>query len=278
MFLIVIIVILIVVVIIYKLLRYYRLKHIRDTIFKVHMNDIKLKDNIRDEPNYNKVLEVIDSRTNYVEITYILRYLKFVQRDDVYSMCSDDEVDQITHIIEDINNKDVKGVIVEAGVWRGGMSAYIRALLNYYNDDRHLYLFDTFGGFPESQLNNKDQRIHPIMQLIYRDYQLNQVKQLFKRFDLLANTNFIQGKFVNTIPKTSIKKIAILRLDADYYEPTLYVLEQCYYKISPGGYVIVDDYNNPYVGCKQAVLEFRAKYNITTPIVDDYGGSIYWIV
>jgi len=43
--------------------------------------------------------------------------------------------------------KDVKGCIVECGVWRGGMSAAMAEVLGY---ERTYYLFDSFEGLPQA--------------------------------------------------------------------------------------------------------------------------------
>ncbi|AYV78325.1 MAG: macrocin o-methyltransferase, partial [Edafosvirus sp.] len=86
-----------------------------------------------------------------------------------------------------------------------------------------------------------------------------------------------KGLFQNTVPITVIPKIAILRLDGDYYESTMVVLEAYYFNITKGGYIIVDDYNNDFLACKQAVDDFRKKHNITN-VIQQSNGAIYWQV
>lgn len=57
----------------------------------------------------------------------------------------------------------------------------------------------------------------------------------------------------------------MLRLDGDMYGSTMDALEHLYPKLSPGGWVIVDDYGtNP--PCAQAVHDYRAKHGITEPV------------
>lgn len=60
--------------------------------------------------------------------------------------------------------------------------------------------------------------------------------------------------------------MAVLHIDCDYYEPAKYCLEQLYPLVTPGGAVVIDDYNY-FKGAKMATDEFRAKYGITTPLI-----------
>lgn len=76
-------------------------------------------------------------------------------------------------------------------------------------------------------------------------------------FDVYPSDNVIitQGYFKDTLPHTSVKKIAFLRLDGDLYESTRDALQYLYDKVVPGGYIYVDDYHS-FAGCKLAVSEF----------------------
>lgn len=57
-------------------------------------------------------------------------------------------------------------------------------------------------------------------------------------------------------PCLGIGRIAYLRLDGDLYSSTMEALEALYHKVSPGGFVYVDDYGS-YNGCRAAVDRFR---------------------
>jgi hypothetical protein len=53
-------------------------------------------------------------------------------------------------------------------------------------------------------------------------------------------------------------------------------LNASYKKVSPGGFVIVDDYNIPEDTCRRAVDDFRAAHGVTDPLVDVDGFAAYW--
>src|SRR5206468_5440405 len=73
-----------------------------------------------------------------------------------------------------------------------------------------------------------------------------------------------KGWFESTVPRASgeIGPIAVLRLDGDWYESTKVCLENLYELISPGGIVILDDYDY-WQGCRAAADEFLARRGIT---------------
>jgi len=73
--------------------------------------------------------------------------------------------------------------------------------------------------------------------------------------------HFIKGKVEDTLPEPSVGKIALLRLDTDWYESTRHELEHLYDLLVPGGILIIDDYGH-WSGCKKAVDEFMAARGI----------------
>ena len=84
------------------------------------------------------------------------------------------------------------------------------------------------------------------------------------------------GWFCDTLPKAPIERLAVMRLDADYFESTVQALEALYSKLSPGGYVIVDDYGILPLGARRAVDEFRSRHAIESPLVFANRAVAYW--
>ena len=92
------------------------------------------------------------------------------------------------------------------------------------------------------------------------------MKENFERYGLLDDrVHFLKGWFKDTLPLAPIEKLAILRVDADMYGSTMEALQSLYSKLSPGGYVILDDYG-AVPGCKKAVEDFRSENGITEQI------------
>ena len=106
---------------------------------------------------------------------------------------------------------------------------------------------------------------------------LDEVKRNFDAYRMLDDqVRFIKGWFKDTLPTAPIAKLAILRLDGDMYESTMNALASLYSKISPGGFVIVDDYMLP--SCRQAIHDFRNQYKINEPLERIDPSSIFWRV
>jgi O-methyltransferase len=112
-----------------------------------------------------------------------------------------------------------------------------------------------------------------------RDYlvaSLEEIQNNFRRFGLLDHqVKFLKGWFSETLPDAPIERLAIMRLDGDLYESTMDALNGLYHRLSPGGYVIIDDYYS-WKGCKQAVQEFRDKNKIADVIQDIDAHGCFW--
>ena len=69
--------------------------------------------------------------------------------------------------------------------------------------------------------------------------------------------HFVQGPVEETLPKTAPDRLALLRLDTDWYESTRHELVHLYPRLVDGGVLIVDDYGH-WEGCRRAVDEYFA--------------------
>src|ERR1700683_614061 len=185
---------------------------------------------------------------------------------DAVSMITLARFDNIKRCIEDTLCNDVPGDLIEAGVWRGGASIFMRATLKAYGvTDRIVWAADSFEGLPEPDpdqfpLEAKVQS-GPVMQKLYRNLAagLDEVKRNFAAYGLLAaHVKFLKGWFKDTLPTAPIGALSLIRLDGDFYESTRDGLNFLYDRLSIGGYVIVDDYGQEFwTYCRKGVEEFR---------------------
>lgn len=187
-------------------------------------------------------------------------------------------LNNIEFCLDRIFEDRIPGDLIEAGVWRGGSSILMEAILATRReaDRRTLWLADSFQGLPRP---NEDKCPADKGLSLYRFHELavplEQVMANFERYGLLKqNVRFLKGWFSETLPTAPIERLALIRADGDLYESTADILNNLYPKLSPGGFVIIDDYHIP--ACRQAVHEYRDTHGIEDPIVDiDWTGA-YW--
>jgi len=182
-----------------------------------------------------------------------------------YSMVGLNRLNHLRQCVETVLEDNVQGDLIETGVCRGGACILMRAVLEVHDvRDRSVWLADSFEGLPAPSL--KEDAGYDLSQNAYLAVSVEDVKAAFDRFGLLDDqVKFLQGWFKNTLPTAAIGRLAILRMDGDLYESTRDVLEYLYDKVSPRGFVIVDDYG-AWPPCKRAVDEFRSRRGIIDPI------------
>jgi len=181
-------------------------------------------------------------------------------------------------LIETVIANNVCGDIVETGVWRGGASILARAVLMAHGvRDRRVVLADSFCGLPPPDRSqfpaDADSDLHLQADLAVG---LEQVRENFRRFNLLDDqVVFVPGWFRDTMPVLQIGAIAVLRLDGDMYESTIDPLRYLYDHVTPGGYVVVDDYH-VVPGCRQAVHDFFAGRGDVPVLYEIDGMGVYF--
>ena len=94
---------------------------------------------------------------------------------------------------------------------------------------------------------------------------LDEVQESFERLGVAEGVRFVPGFFEATLPPLAGGRWAIVRLDADTYEPTKVALQSLYPGLAVGGYLVLDDYGS-FPECRRAVDEFREQHGITEPI------------
>lgn len=172
----------------------------------------------------------------------------------------------------------VPGDFIETGVWRGGVCILARGVLKAHGiTDRQVWLADSFQGIPDTGADghpmDQEMALHQANEVL--GVPMSAVRENFERYGLLdEQVRFLPGWFRDTLPTAPIERLAVMRLDGDLYESTMDALVNLYPKLSPGGFVIIDDYVIP--ACRKAIEDFREAEGIADPIemIDEY--SAFW--
>lgn len=198
---------------------------------------------------------------------------------EAHTMIGVRRLDNLQECIQDVLARGVPGDLIEAGVWRGGASIFMRAVLKAHGvEDRTVWLSDSFQGLPppndDEYPADAGDLHHTIDELAVS---LDEVRENFRRYGLLDDqVRFLPGWFRDTLPGAPIERLAIIRIDGDMYESTTQVLEALYPKLVPGGYLIVDDYGG-IPACRRAVDDYREAMGITDDIRQIDWTGVYWL-
>lgn len=169
----------------------------------------------------------------------------------------------------------IPGDVLEFGVALGGSGII---LAKGARSDRRFHGFDVFGMIPRPTSEKDDTHSKERYAVIkagqsqgigqadiyygYRTDLLSEVKAAFARHGVTVDDDrirFHKGLFEDTWPDAPISQVALAHIDCDWYDPVAFCLKSCAEKLSDGGLLIIDDYND-YGGCKTAVDEFLSAH------------------
>jgi hypothetical protein len=234
----------------------------------------KLTDSGRPETPAERIAEALKVRAKLalhamgvpIELqpkVYEDRDLAIIKAVQPFTMTSPDRIVALCDAIRYVSRNRIEGAIVECGVWRGGsMMAAAKALQEQGDDDRELYLYDTYEGMTEAGPEDIDFRGRTAEGLM--SYHAGDVARA-PLDDVKANLastgypaeriHYVVGRVEETLPATVPEKIALLRLDTDFYESTKQEIEHLFPLLAGGGVLILDDYG-AWKGARQAVDDY----------------------
>jgi hypothetical protein len=218
---------------------------------------------------------------------------EIIARVQPYTFTSPERIASLCNAVEYIVRCNIPGDIVECGVWKGGsMMAAALTLLRCGDTQREVYLFDTFEGMSaptEVDLTS----YHGADQTSYHPDKFSGA-EILARFDLsglilpleevrhnLSSVGYpddriklVKGPVEATLPNKAPSKIALLRLDTDWYESTRHELIHLYPRLAQRGVLIIDDYGH-WEGAQKAVDEYIRDNNLPVLLNRiDYTGRI----
>jgi O-methyltransferase len=201
-----------------------------------------------------------------------------------YTLTTFERLYGLDQAVQYVQANGVEGDIVECGVWMGGsMMMCALALLDTDAPPRTLWLYDTFTGMSAPGPQDLDLSGKPaadILQGEQRGHFLCQASLANVRQNLRltgypeTNLRYIAGKVEETLPREVPERIALLRLDTDWYSSTRHELEHLYPRLTDGGVLIIDDYGH-WEGARKAVDEYFAAHGLH-PLLSrlDYSGRM----
>jgi hypothetical protein len=195
---------------------------------------------------------------------------KILEQAGPYTMTSKESILALRDSVNYIVSNQVPGDIVECGVWRGGSMMACALTLLGAGERRTLWLYDTFEGMtppgdadvflPTGEhagilLNADNKRTSyawaccPLEEVKANLESTGYPKELIR---------YVKGPVEKTIPRFAPKRIALLRLDTDWYQSSYHELVHLYPRLSPRGVLIIDDYG-AWAGSQKATDQYFAE-------------------
>jgi O-methyltransferase len=195
------------------------------------------------------------------------------QRCGEFTMTSRERMLSVCQAARYLAAAGVQGAVAECGVWRGG--SVMMAALSFAaagDTDRELWLYDTFEGMPEPTAEDTaswEADPHQEWARNQRDgfnewcySPLDEVRRNLASTGIDAErVEYVQGRVEDTLPGRMPDRIALLRLDTDWYESTRQELDHLFPRLVTGGVLIIDDYGH-WPGVRKAVDEYLAEHGI----------------
>lgn len=180
---------------------------------------------------------------------------------DLNTRARRDCLEKIAMILED---KEVSGAVAELGVYRGDFAKVINTVF----PERKLYLFDTFEGFPEEDMNYETE--NNLLLNTVGKLSNTSVEYVMGRMPHPERCVIRKGYFPETAAGLEDERYAFVNIDVDLYKPILAGLEYFWPRMAENGYIFVHDYFSfSYAGTKKAIEEFSERFHVGfTPIGD----------
>ncbi len=207
-----------------------------------------------------------------------LYYIIEANRPDAHTLVTRAAADNVQFCVESALSAGIDGDLIETGVFRGGVGILMRGVLKAWGETgRKVYCADSWEGLPAPGADIYDALAHDVLKSIdHFAVSLESVKDTFARYGLLDDqVVFLKGWFAETLPSAAFEKLAVARLDGDYYESTRIAIESLYPKLQTGGWLIVDDYGAP-VGARRAIDEYRREHALSEPMLRVDDQVVYW--
>ena len=196
----------------------------------------------------------------------------------VYTMLGRKRLDNVEFCVRSILDEGIPGDFIECGVWRGGSVVFMKGLLDAFDvTDRTVWVADSFEGLPPPTAAADVAFGLDLSREKFPSLAIDEqtVRRAFEAHGLLdSRVRFLKGWFSDTLSTAPVERLAMLRIDGDLYSSTNDALRALYDRVSPRGFVIVDDYFLP--NCRQAVDEFIVERRLTEEIQRIDWTGIYW--
>jgi O-methyltransferase len=182
-----------------------------------------------------------------------------------YTMVGLPRLRTLDRLVRRVDEEGIPGDVVECGTCNGGTGAILARVACRSPLGRHTWLLDSFAGLPPAgpldgaHAQAYTGRCHGATA---------RVREVLGKVGVPdGSVTLVPGWFNETLPTFKAERIAVLHIDADWYDSVRVCLDHLYDRVSPGGFVVFDDYGY-WEGCKLAWEEFRSRNALSIEVTD----------
>lgn len=199
-----------------------------------------------------------------------LGYTGEIQTLDPYRDVMDLRLACLRLLAKEIHTRKLPGAVAELGVYKGAFAAEINRLF----PERTLYLFDTFEGFSQTDIDI-ERTLSSHTRAAAGDFGDTGMEQVLSRLPHPERAVLCKGYFPDTLP-SDLPPLAFVSLDPDLYEPALAGLRAFWHRLVPGGVILIHDYNSAqFEGVGKAVRIFcEENCLMALPLPDLHGSAV----
>jgi len=198
-----------------------------------------------------------------------------VRRIAPFTMVDVPRLRTLLRLSERLVTDDVEGAIVECGCWRGGTLALLDWNVRRLGSPRSIVAFDSFAGLPPPGIHDGDEARGAYSPGWCRATPRDLERAARRCGGSTEAWKVVPGWFSDTLPHCDTGNIALLNIDADWYESVSCCLAHLCKRVVPGGFVAIDDYGR-WPGCDRAVDEMLAAYGEEVRPVRESRYGVYW--
>jgi O-methyltransferase len=186
-----------------------------------------------------------------------------------YTLLGPERLHSLYVLAQRIEDERIQGDVIECGVCNGGSAAILARFATRSRLNRTVWLLDSFQGMPQvTEHDGVGADGHTAESHVGKEVgDIGRVREVLRLVGAkMDRVRIVPGWFQETFSSVTAKQIAVLNIDADWYESVKLCLTTFYDRVVPGGFVSFDDYGH-WPGCKKAVDEFfqarHLRYRLT---------------
>ena len=193
------------------------------------------------------------------------------ERCTAYTMTSVERLYSLHKCVEYLVDASIAGDLAECGIWRGGSCMMMaQTLLASGDRDRRILMYDTYEGHPQPDPERDidlwgnsgyEEWRRQTSEGQVKGWGCASLKEVRENMQTTGypddKLEYVKGMVEETVPVHIPERLALLRLDTDWYKSTRVALVYLYPKLVTGGVLVIDDYGH-YRGQRQAVDEYFA--------------------